>query len=103
MAKGYRVVSGDVFDPEGWKAYMAANAGPFRKYEGRFLVRGGRSEAVEGRLRSRIVVVEFPSLSAALDCYRSPEYAEAMRLREGKGILDIAVVEGYGGPQPLDA
>ena len=103
MAKGYWVVSCDVFDPEGWKAYMAANAEPFRRYGGRFLVRGGRAENVEGGLRSRIVVIEFPSHAAALACYRSPEYAAAMRLREGKGVLDIAVVEGYEGPQPAEA
>jgi uncharacterized protein (DUF1330 family) len=101
MAKGYWVVSGDVSDPEGWKAYMAANAKAFRKYDGRFLVRGGPAEHVEGQLRSRIVVVEFPTYAAALECYRAPEYVEAMRLREGKGILDIAVVEGYDGPQPM--
>lgn len=102
MAKGYWIVSGAVFDPEGWKVYMAANAKAFRKHGGRFLVRGGTTEKVEGQLRSRIVVVEFPTYAAALECYRSPEYAEAMRLREGKGILDIAVVEGYDGPQPTE-
>lgn len=100
MAKGYWVVSADVFDPEGWKAYMAANAKAFRKHDARFLVRGGMAENVEGQLRSRLVVIEFPTHAAALECYRSPEYAEAMRLRKGKGVLDIAVVEGYDGPQP---
>ena len=103
MAQGYWVVSGDVFDPEGWKAYMAANAKAFGKYGGRFLVRGGKVEHAEGRLRSRIVVIAFPTYSAALECYRSPEYADAMRLREGKGVLDIAIVEGYDGPQPGEA
>jgi uncharacterized protein (DUF1330 family) len=102
MAKGYWVVSGDVHDPEGWKSYMAANAKAFRKYDGNFLIRGGKAENVEGQLRSRIVVMEFPSYAAALECYHSPEYAEAIRLREGKGDLDIAVVEGYDGPQPTE-
>jgi uncharacterized protein (DUF1330 family) len=102
MAKGYWVVSGDVFDPEGWKAYMAENAKAFRKYGGHFLVRGGTAEKVEGQLRSRIVVIEFQTYAAALECYRSPEYVEAIRVREGKGVLDIAVAEGYEGPQPKD-
>jgi hypothetical protein len=50
--------------------------------------------------RSRVVVIEFPDYCAALDCYRSPEYAAAMELRKGKAIMDLAIVEGYDGPQP---
>jgi uncharacterized protein (DUF1330 family) len=48
------------------------------------------------------VVIEFPNYAAALECYRSPEYAKAMALREGKSVMDLAIVEGYDGPQPLD-
>ena len=103
MAKGYWVAFADVQDPEGYKLYVAENAKAFRKYGARFLTRGGRAETPEGKTRSRTVVIEFPTYQAALDCYRSPEYAAAMRLREGKGVLDIAVVEGYGGPQPTEA
>jgi uncharacterized protein (DUF1330 family) len=102
MAKGYWVAFGDVTDPEGYKAYVAANAVAFRKYGGRFLVRGGASETPEGQARSRVVVIEFPSHADALACYRSPEYAAAMALRQGKAILDLTIVEGYDGAQPLD-
>jgi len=45
---------------------------------------------------------EFPSYAAAIECYRSPEYAVAMALRQGKSVMDLAIVEGYGGPQPSD-
>jgi uncharacterized protein (DUF1330 family) len=55
---------------------------------------------VEGKLRSRVVVLEFPSFEAALACYRSPEYAAAKKLREGASVADIAVLEGYDGQQP---
>ena len=102
MAKGYWVAFADVTDPEGYKAYVAANAAAFRKYGGRFLVRGGVYEAPEGAPRSRTVVIEFPSHKAALDCYHSPEYAKAMALRQGKSVMDLAIVEGYDGPQPSD-
>ena len=47
-------------------------------------------------------MIEFPNYAAALECYRSPEYAKAMALREGKSVMDLAIVEGYDGPQPLD-
>jgi uncharacterized protein (DUF1330 family) len=60
------------------------------------------SETPEGQTRSRVVVIEFPNYAAALECYRSPEYAKAMALREGKSVMDLTIVEGYDGPQPLD-
>src|SRR5665647_847310 len=78
MPKGYWVVSVDVSDPEGYKAYVAENRNAFRKYGARFLTRGGKSEIVEGKGRSRIVVIEFKDYATALECYRSPEYAKAI-------------------------
>jgi uncharacterized protein (DUF1330 family) len=100
MAKGYWIAHLDVHDPEGYKAYVAANAEAFRKYGARFLIRGGQYEAVEGNARSRHVVLEFPDYASALACYRSSEYQKALKLRVGKGISDIIVVEGYDGAQP---
>jgi uncharacterized protein (DUF1330 family) len=100
--KGYWVVCVDVADPEAYKKYVAANAEAFRKYGARFLTRGGFVEQVEGKLRSRIVVLEFKDYATALACYRSPEYARAMALRKDASVADIAVLEGYDGPQPTD-
>jgi uncharacterized protein (DUF1330 family) len=100
MTKGYWVATVDVSDSEGYKAYVAANAEAFHKFGGKFLVRGGYSEAVEGRLRSRLVVIEFPDFTAALACYRSPEYERARKLRVGASEIDLVVAEGYDGAQP---
>lgn len=100
MAKGYWIGRVDVTDPERYKAYVAANAEPFRKFGARFLVRGGQFEAVEGACRSRNVVIEFPSFQAALDCWHSPEYKKAMELRLPVSTIDLIVIEGYEGPQP---
>jgi uncharacterized protein (DUF1330 family) len=100
VTKGYWIASVDITDPEGYKAYVAANADAFRKYAGRFLVRGGKSECVEGKLRSRLVVIEFPDFATALACYRSPEYDHARKLRIGTAQADILVIEGYDGAQP---
>ncbi len=100
MPNGYWIGHVDVTDPERYKDYMAANNAAFAKYGARFLIRGGRFEAVEGEGRSRHVVIEFPSYEDALACYRSPEYAKAMALRANAGIADIIVIEGYEGAQP---
>lgn len=100
--KGYWLAQADISDLEGYKAYMAEDMKAFRRFGARFVVRGGQAEVVEGKCRSRFVVIEFPDYAAALECYRSPEYAKAKALRIGKAVLDIAVVEGYDGPQPMD-
>ncbi len=100
MAKGYWIGRVTVSDPEAYKAYMAANGEAFSKYGGRFLVRAGPFETVEGDSRDRNVVIEFPSYQAALDCYRSPEYARARELRLPVSVADLIIIEGYDGPQP---
>jgi uncharacterized protein (DUF1330 family) len=100
MARGYWVVFADVSDPEGYKSYIAANGKALAKYGARFLARGGKSEPKEGQPRSRVIVLEFPSYADALQCYRSPEYSEAMKFRQGKSVWDMAITEGYEGPQP---
>jgi uncharacterized protein (DUF1330 family) len=101
--KGYWVALVDVSDPEQYKSYVAENAVAFRKYGARFLTRGGAAETVEGKLRSRVVVIEFQDYATALACYRSPEYTKAIALRSGASLADLSIVEGYDGPQPTDA
>lgn len=100
MAKGYWIVRVDIADPERYKQYIAANAKPLARYGARFLVRGGAFESVEGSARSRNAVIEFPSYQAALDCWRSPEYQQAMSLRVPVSTADLVIIEGYDGPQP---
>jgi uncharacterized protein (DUF1330 family) len=95
--KGYWVAHVDVSDPEGYNTYRTANAVAFGKFGAHFLVRGGRCEMKEGKLRSRAVAIEFPSYEAALACYRSPDYQAAKALRQGKAEVDLVVIEGYAG------
>jgi uncharacterized protein (DUF1330 family) len=98
-AKGYWIGHVDVTDAEGYKAYMEADMASFGKFGGRVLVRGGTREVPEGKVRSRTVVLEFPSFDAALSCYRSADYQAAKKLRDGKAEFDLVIVEGYGGPK----
>ena len=100
MPKGYWIARVDVTDPDAYKRYVEANAEAFAKYGARFVIRAGRSEAVEGEARQRNVVIEFPDYDTALACYHSPEYQAAMKHRRGAATADILVIEGYDGPQP---
>jgi len=100
MPKGYWIVRVDVADQEKYKAYIAANAAPFKKYSARFLVRAGRFENPEGTSRSRNAVIEFPDYQAALDCWKSAEYQAALKLRQPVSTADLIIIEGYDGPQP---
>ena len=100
MTKGYWIARVDVADMDKYKLYIAANAKPFAEYGAKFLVRSGRFEAPEGSSRSRNVLIEFPSYQAALDCYHSKGYQDAIKLRLGASTGDIVIIEGYDGPQP---
>ncbi len=102
MAKGYWVASVDVQDPERYKQYLRDNAVAFRKYGARFLVRGGDREAVEGKLRGRIAIIEFADFATASACYHSVEYSAAKPHRTESALSDIVIVQGYDGPQPTD-
>ncbi len=100
MAKGYWIARVDVNNEDGYKPYAAANPGIFKKFGGRFLVRGGKFDASEGANRSRNIVIEFPDYAAALACYRSPEYQDNINVRLPHAVVDLIVIEGYDGPQP---
>ena len=100
MPKGYWIGRVDVKSDEGYKPYAAANAAIFKKFGGRYVIRAGKFECVEGSARTRNVVIEFPDFAAALACYRSPEYQANIKVRQPHATADIVVIEGYEGPQP---
>ena len=100
MPKGYWVVGVTVTNPTKYEDYRALNGVAFKKYGGRFLVRGGAYENPLGKVRERTVVIEFPTIEAAKACYRSPEYQKAVDARGDSAVMDIAIVEGYEGKQP---
>jgi uncharacterized protein (DUF1330 family) len=101
MPKGYWIAQVEVKNADGYKNdYVAALPAIMKKFGGRYVTRGGQIEVVEGKSKSRVVILEFPSYQAALDCYRSPEYAKVMAHRKTHADADLIVVEGYDGPQP---
>jgi uncharacterized protein (DUF1330 family) len=95
MPKAYWIAHVDVRDPERYKDYVSGAKPAFEKYGARFLARGGAYVAPEGRGRGRNVVIEFPSLRHAQDCYDSPEYQAAKAIRQEVAEAEIVLVEGY--------
>lgn len=95
MAKGYWIAHVNVRDAERYKDYVATAKPAFEKFGARFLARGGDHRTLEGRDRARNVVIEFPSLQAAIDCYDSPEYQAAKAIRQSVAEADMVVVEGF--------
>ena len=94
MPKGYWIAHVTVTDPDQYKLYADATPAAFKQYGATVLARGGTFEQMEGDGRPRNVVIEFPSLQAAIDCYNSPEYQGAKAKRSGAGIAEIVLVEG---------
>ena len=94
MPKGYWIVHVTVTDAERYQDYLAQDKIAFDKFDARFLVRGGRCEAPETPAHPRHVVIEFTSYEAALACYHSPEYQEAVRLRQLASQSEIVILEG---------
>ncbi|AIC25503.1 DUF1330 domain-containing protein [Rhizobium sophoriradicis] len=94
MAKGYWIARVDVRDAERYKDYVAAAKPAFERYGANFLARGGAITELEGRSRARNVVIEFPSVQHAVDCYNSPEYQIAAKIRQEAADAEMVVVEG---------
>jgi uncharacterized protein (DUF1330 family) len=85
----------EVTDPAVYEEYRRQVPAVVTKYGGRFIVRGGRVEALEGGWSpKRFVALEFPSMEQALKWYRSEEYAPLIRLREKSSRGKLIAVEG---------
>jgi uncharacterized protein (DUF1330 family) len=92
--KAYWIAHVTVTDADEYKLYAESARDAFRKYKARILARGGRCVQLEGAGRARNVVIEFPSLEAAVACYNSAEYQSAKAKRKDAGLAEIVIVEG---------
>jgi uncharacterized protein (DUF1330 family) len=83
-------------DPVAYKRYTDQVPGIIAKYNAKVLARGGKYQIMEGpETFHRFVVLEFPTMEAAVACFQSPEYAAAAsHRRHGGGIVENVIVEG---------
>jgi uncharacterized protein (DUF1330 family) len=93
--KGYVIAEIEVTDQAIYDDYRKQVLATIEKYGGRFLVRGGKTEALEGGWApKRLIVLEFPSAEQATKWYRSPEYAPLITLRQRGARGRLVAVEG---------
>ena len=93
--RAYLIAELEVTDPARYDEYGRRVLATIEKFGGRFVVRGGSVEALEGGWQpARLVMVEFPSLERARAWYRSPEYAPLIKLRQKASKGRLVIVEG---------
>ena len=91
----YVISDVEILDASTVEQYRSLAQSTIAKYGGRYIARGGRVDSIEGGWAPRhLVIVEFQTLERAHEWYRSPEYAEALRLRATALDRRLIFVEG---------
>jgi uncharacterized protein (DUF1330 family) len=91
----YVIVETDITDAAQYERYKAASPAAVQAGGGRFVVRGGELDVLEGDWQpSRLVVLEFEDLAAARRWYDSEVYQQAKQLRDGAARLRMVAVQG---------
>ncbi len=92
----YVIIRVNIRDRDAYGEYMLHTPRILDQFGGRFIVRGGEMETLEGEEEKlRMVVVEFPSMHAVRDFYRSKEYQQVKKLRKDGGEAQFVAVDGY--------
>ena len=91
----YVIAEIEVTDQASYDEYRKQVPATVEKHGGRFVVRGGKVEALEGGWApKRLVLLEFPTMQKALGWYRSSEYAPLIKLRQRASRGKLIAVEG---------
>jgi uncharacterized protein (DUF1330 family) len=91
----YVIVDIDIVDPVGYEEYKKLAGVTVEKYGGKYVVRGGRSELLEGDWNlHRVVVLQFDSVQRAKEWLNSEEYREPRKMRHRTARTNMIVVEG---------
>jgi uncharacterized protein (DUF1330 family) len=90
----YWIAHVTITDPTAYAGYQRLAPEAFARFGAKFLARGGASVVLEGPNLDRHVLIEFPSLQAARDCYHSEAYQRARAFRDGACVAHVVIVEG---------
>ena len=89
------IVEIDILDPAGYEEYKKLAGATVDNYGGKYIVRGGRTEVLEGDWKpKRIVVLQFDSRQHAKDWLNSEEYREPRKVRHRTARTNMILVEG---------
>jgi uncharacterized protein (DUF1330 family) len=95
MMPAYVIVQIEIEDAAAYAEYVKLVPPSIAVYGGRFVVRGGKTETLEGSWSpKRLVILEFPSVEQAKKWWASEEYAEAKALRQRAAKTEMIVAEG---------
>jgi uncharacterized protein (DUF1330 family) len=95
MAPAYVIADIEVTDPDTYEEYKRLSSAAAEKYDGRWVVRGGTVDVLEGDWEPRrVVVIEFEDEQAARRWYDSPEYAEAREIRQRSARSSMVLATG---------
>ncbi len=89
-----------------YRAYRQTTEPLVEKHGGRYLIKGGASEHLEGSTEApdAFVLIEFPDKQSALNWYRDPGYADMIKLRGDSGVeTELFIVEGFDAPEKFRA
>ena len=91
----YLVVDVEVTNPTQFEEYKKMAPAAVAKYGGRYIIRGGACEVIEGNWKpQRLTVVEFDSVETAKAFHDSPEYQKAIKARLGAAKMQMLLVQG---------
>lgn len=91
----YVIADIDVTDPDRYQEYIKLAPAAVQTYGGKYLVRGGKWEKLEGDWApKRFAILEFPSAEQAKRWYASEEYRKAMEIRQRTAVSNLLLVEG---------
>ena len=91
----YVIAGIEVTDPEAYRGYTSQVPGIVERFGGKFVVRGGQAENLEGEAPRRLIVLEFPNVERARAFYTSPEYQKIIPIRQRNAKTSfLTLVEG---------
>jgi uncharacterized protein (DUF1330 family) len=91
----YVIVEIDIVDPAGYEEYKKLAGATVEKYGGKYIVRGGKTEVLEGDWQpKRIIVLQFDSMQRAKDWLHGEEYREPRKMRHRTARTNMILVEG---------
>jgi uncharacterized protein (DUF1330 family) len=92
----YMIVDVTIYNEDEYARYRALTPPTIEAYDGKFVVRGGKTEIIEGEWNpQRLVVLEFPTAARAKEWWNSPEYSPLKKIRHDNAKTNMLLVEGF--------